>query len=220
MGPHSRSQVARLRYAYLAGCAAVLLVSAPAFAASANNEAPTGQETPPVTQPSDDQPQKDIVVTGSLVRSTGFTAPTPVTVIDADALARVAAPNVADAINQMPALRPSLTPTSAVNAGGGTQIGGNYLDLRGLGYARTLVLLDGRRYVPSNPTGAVNLNNIPQALIDRRGWCRQPADQGESGRPQGDPASRRGGSGRLPQRADLGGRWGQADRQHASGIGR
>jgi len=167
MAPHSRSEVARLRYAYLAGCAATLLVSPPALAASANDAAPTAQETPPAAQPSDDEPQKDIVVTGSLVRSTGFTAPTPVTVIDADALARVSAPNVADAINQMPALRPSLTPTSAVNAGGGTQIGGNYLDLPGLGYARTLVLLDGRRYVPSNPTGAVNLNNIPQALIDR-----------------------------------------------------
>jgi hypothetical protein len=91
MAPHSRSEVARLRSAYLAGCAAILLISPPALAASANNAAPAAQETPPATQPSDDEPQKDIVVTGSLVRSTGFTAPTPVTVIDADALARVAA---------------------------------------------------------------------------------------------------------------------------------
>jgi outer membrane receptor protein involved in Fe transport len=169
---NSSSHAARLRYVYLASCAAVLLGSPPAFADSPNNGATAAQETPaqeapPSTPASDAEQQQDIVVTGSLVRSTGFTTPTPVTVLNSDTLARVAAPNVADAINQMPALRPSLTPTSAVNAGGGTQVGGNYLDLRGLGYARTLVLLDGRRYVPSNPTGAVNINNIPQALIDR-----------------------------------------------------
>ncbi len=118
------------------------------------------------TQGNQEVPE-DIVVTGSLVERNGFDTPTPVTVIGAEALERVSAPSIADVINQMPALRPSLTPTSAVNAGGNTQTGGNYLDLRGLGYARTMVLLDGRRYVPSNPTGAVNINNIPQALIDR-----------------------------------------------------
>lgn len=111
--------------------------------------------------------EEEVVVTGSLVERSGFDTPTPVTVIGMDAIERVAAPSIADVINQMPALRPSLTPTSAVNAGGSTQTGGNFLDLRGLGYARTMVLLDGRRYVPTNPTGAVSINNIPQALIDR-----------------------------------------------------
>lgn len=110
---------------------------------------------------------QEVVVTGSLVERSGFDTPTPVTVIGMDAIERVAAPNIADVINQMPSVRPSLTPTSAVNAGGNTQTGGNFLDLRGLGYARTMVLLDGRRYVPTNPTGAVSINNIPQALIDR-----------------------------------------------------
>ncbi len=115
----------------------------------------------------DEEESGGIVVTGSLVERNGFDTPTPVTVIGTDAIERVAAPNIADVINQMPALRPSLTPTSAVNSGGPGQIGGNYLDLRGLGFARTMVLLDGRRYVPSNTSGAVNINNMPQALIDR-----------------------------------------------------
>lgn len=110
---------------------------------------------------------QEVVVTGSLVERSGFDTPTPVTVIGMDAIERVAAPSIADVINQMPSVRPSLTPTSAVNAGGNTQTGGNFLDLRGLGYARTMVLLDGRRYVPTNPTGAVSINNLPQALIDR-----------------------------------------------------
>ncbi len=110
---------------------------------------------------------EEITVTGSLVARNGFDTPTPVTVIGMETLERVSAPNIADVINQMPALRPSLTPTSSVNAGGLTQVGGNFLDLRGLGYARTMVLLDGRRYVPTNPTGATSINAIPQALIDR-----------------------------------------------------
>lgn len=139
----------RARYLLLA----TVFAAAPAFAQ---------------TEPADpaEEPQ-DIVITGSLVERSGFDTPTPVTVIGMDAIERVAAPTIADVINQMPAVRPSLTPTSAVNAGGNTQTGGNFLDLRGLGYARTMVLLDGRRYVPTNPTGAVSINNIPQSLIDR-----------------------------------------------------
>ena len=138
-----------------------LLLLASVFTAAAS---PAFAQSDPV-EPAD-EPQ-DIVITGSMVERSGFDTPTPVTVIGMDAIERVAAPSIADVINQMPAVRPSLTPTSAVNAGGNTQTGGNFLDLRGLGYARTMVLLDGRRYVPTNPTGAVSINNIPQALIDR-----------------------------------------------------
>lgn len=138
-----------------------LLLLASVFAAAAQ---PALAQTAPADEA--EEPQ-DIVITGSLVERSGFDTPTPVTVIGMDAIERVAAPSIADVINQMPAVRPSLTPTSAVNAGGNTQTGGNFLDLRGLGYARTMVLLDGRRYVPTNPTGAVSINNIPQSLIDR-----------------------------------------------------
>jgi outer membrane receptor protein involved in Fe transport len=137
----------------------VLLASV--FAAAA---APVFAQTAPAEELAEPQ---DIVITGSLVERSGFDTPTPVTVIGMDAIERVAAPSIADVINQMPSVRPSLTPSSAVNAGGNTQTGGNFLDLRGLGYARTMVLLDGRRYVPTNPTGAVSINNIPQSLIDR-----------------------------------------------------
>ncbi|HEY0625003.1 TonB-dependent receptor plug domain-containing protein [Sphingomonas sp.] len=147
-----RIQRSAARRAHLSFLATVF-VAVPAFAQTAPAE--------PAEEP------QDIVITGSLVERSGFDTPTPVTVIGMDAIERVAAPSIADVINQMPAVRPSLTPTSAVNAGGNTQTGGNFLDLRGLGYARTMVLLDGRRYVPTNPTGAVSINNIPQSLIDR-----------------------------------------------------
>jgi outer membrane receptor protein involved in Fe transport len=105
----------------------------------------------------------EIIVTGSRIQRSGFTAPTPTTNITSADLERVAAPNIADALNQLPALRATLTPATSTNLS--TALGGNFLDLRGLGFLRTLTLIDGRRYVPTTTTGGLNINTIPQALI-------------------------------------------------------
>src|SRR3546814_3749018 len=53
---------------------------------------------------------------------------------------------------------------SAVNNGNG---GASYVDLRGLGSTRNIVLLNGNRLAPSDVNGRVDLNNIPLALIER-----------------------------------------------------
>lgn len=104
----------------------------------------------------------DIVVTASRVSRDGFQAPTPTTVLTAESIARAAPLNVADAINEMPSVRPSLTPSSSSTL---SSHGGNYLDLRGLGFNRTLVLVDSKRYVNSQVQGGVDIGQIPQALI-------------------------------------------------------
>ncbi|MDB5576385.1 MAG: hypothetical protein JWR80_1561 [Bradyrhizobium sp.] len=107
----------------------------------------------------------DIVVTGSRLGGSGFNAPTPVTVLDSDRLAKQGITNIADGLNQIPAFRPTSTPTT-----GGlffNNIGANFADLRGLGAPRTLVLVDGRRFVPSNTSGVTDLNLIPSSLIAR-----------------------------------------------------
>ena len=106
---------------------------------------------------------EEIVVTGSQIQREGFVSATPITGVNSSDLARVAAPNIAVALNQLPALKPSVTPTSVASLS--KLAGGNYLDLRGLTYLRTLTLIDGKRYVPGNPEGAINTNLIPQALI-------------------------------------------------------
>ncbi len=64
--------------------------------------------------------------------------------------------------SDIPQFRPNND--NAYNAG---PIGGSYLDLRGLGRARTLVLLDGRRLAPTSPDGGVDVSTIPAALIQR-----------------------------------------------------
>lgn len=106
----------------------------------------------------------DIVVTGSRVSRSGYDQPTPTVVIGSEFIAKSGAPNVADAINQLPQLRATLTPSNSTTTV--ATAGKNLLDLRGLGAQRTLVLVDGKRFVSGIVEGPVDVNVIPQALID------------------------------------------------------
>src|SRR5690606_7334971 len=45
--------------------------------------------------------------------------------------------------------------------------GASNLNMRSIGSKRTLVLLDGRRVVPSNRLGIVDINLFPEALVQR-----------------------------------------------------
>jgi len=108
----------------------------------------------------------EILVTGTRIVGGGYNSPNPVTVISADRLKALAVTDVGDALNQMPSFRATLTPQTTAD-GTPTNIAGRVVDLRGLGASRTLVLVDGRRFVPSNSQGTVDLNTIPTNLIQR-----------------------------------------------------
>lgn len=108
-----------------------------------------------------------IIVTGTRVKRDGYDAPTPLTVVGAEAIAKAAPANVADYVNQMPQLSPSATPRVGNGATSTGTAGLNLLDLRGLGSNRSLVLVDGQRVAPSTQTGAVDINNVPTALLAR-----------------------------------------------------
>ena len=90
-----------------------------------------------------------VVITGSRLAS-GADAPTPVTAVTTDAINAVALPNVADALVQLPALKQSVT---SAKGGQGLTIG-SQLNLRNIGSFRTLVLVDGKRFVTTAPFGA------------------------------------------------------------------
>jgi outer membrane receptor protein involved in Fe transport len=107
----------------------------------------------------------EIVVTGSHITSSDFTTPTPVTVVGQERLEALGITNVADALNQMPSFRALITPATQQAVGG--NIGARVLDLRGLGASRTLVLVDGERFVPSTTLGTVDINLIPSILVQR-----------------------------------------------------
>ncbi len=108
---------------------------------------------------------EEVVVTASRIARSGFEAPTPVTIIDNETLERAAVTNVAEYLNELPAIRPSTTPG---NTGISTTNAGTFfMNLRGLGNQRTLVLVNKRRHVSTTPEGMVDLNVIPNALIER-----------------------------------------------------
>lgn len=107
---------------------------------------------------------EEVVVTGSRIRSGTTTTPVPVTAISSEDLLSATPGNLADGLKQLPALSPGGGPT----AGGGTRSGGQqFLNLRGLGSDRNLILLNGRRMVMADPLNRVDVNLIPQSLVSR-----------------------------------------------------
>lgn len=125
---------------------------------------PAGGATPQAIA-TDEADLAEVVVTGSRLGRAGFTAPTPVTVVSSDQLRDAAPESVAAGILQLPELRASNGPTNSV--GGTSGAGAELINLRALGTQRTLVLVDGQRFVPSTSTGSVDVNLIPDALIQR-----------------------------------------------------
>jgi outer membrane receptor protein involved in Fe transport len=108
----------------------------------------------------------EIVVTGSHLGKSAFNSPTPVNVIGDERMKALANPSLADTLNQIPSFRAVTTPASNSFRINGN-IGARSMDLRGLGTARTLVLVDGRKFVPSSDNGTVDLNAVPSAMIKR-----------------------------------------------------
>ncbi len=115
--------------------------------------------------PADETATEDanvIVVTGSLIKNPNLVSANPVNVTTADAIELKQSNTAEDVLREIPGIVPSVG--SAVNNGNG---GASYVNLRGLGSNRNIVLLDGNRIVPGDLTGRVDLNNIPLALISR-----------------------------------------------------
>lgn len=108
---------------------------------------------------------EEITVTGSRIVRDGYEAPTPVSVLGAEELNKMAVTNIADAVQRLPAVTGSRRSSSSP----GADITGGIsdLNLRGLGSTRTLVLLDGKRVSATSFEGAVDINGFPNGLVSR-----------------------------------------------------
>lgn len=112
-------------------------------------------------------PATEVVVTGSRIARTGYSAPQPLTVTSAAEINTTASSNVAQYLNTLPVFAGSISAQSGQTGVGIGLSGANVLNLRNLGTQRTLVLLDGQRSVGSLITGAVDIDTFPQELIQR-----------------------------------------------------
>ena len=108
-----------------------------------------------------------IVVTGSRIIRDGFSAPTPVTVTSMADIETQATSFAADYLNTLPQFAGSTSPLSTAPGINNSQGSINGLSLRGLGAIRTLTLVDGKRVVGNISTGIVDVNQLPQQLIQR-----------------------------------------------------
>jgi iron complex outermembrane recepter protein len=126
----------------------------------------TGAATTPAPAPPAPELLEEVVVTGSLLAIDGAHAPTPVTVVTSEQLALAAPATLTEGLLQLPLFKGS---PSAQSQGTGTtgNNGASYLNLRGLGTQRTLVLLDGRRVVSATSAGSVDVEELPEALISQ-----------------------------------------------------
>lgn len=116
---------------------------------------------------------EEIVVTGSRIRRTSFDLFEPTISIGSQYLEDRGLTNVADALNELPGFRGSVTPNGAQ---GGFGQGVNFINSFGLGSNRTLTLINGRRVVSSNvttifgnaaPGTQVDLNIVNPILVER-----------------------------------------------------
>ena len=155
-------KLAGMRALHMVGVS--LLALAPAHAQDGSGAAGTGAAEE-AAAPSGG----DIVVTASRVNREGYNAPTPTTIVGADALAARGETNIGALLNELPAFKASTSATT--NGVRSIMPGSVYADLRGLGQTRTLVLVDGNRFVPQITTGLgtyqVDLNQVPSLMVER-----------------------------------------------------
>ena len=132
---------------------------------AAAQEAPTGADSTQSSQPA----LQEVTVTGSRIkRTTDFTTPTPTTVIDSSTMENLGLVNVGQTLSLTPANVSTFTPANTGNAP--FFIGAFVPDLRGLNPyfgSRTLTLVNTQRFVQTNQGDSVDLNFIPQILVDR-----------------------------------------------------
>jgi outer membrane receptor protein involved in Fe transport len=146
-------------------------VAVPAAAASTAAAQPADAAAQPTAvQQAAAQPAPNsdvsIVITGSRIRRPNLQSAVPITTVTTEELTSRGEVSLGDALNKLPALRSTFSQANSTTSIGTAAL--SILDLRGLGTSRTLVLVNGRRVVTSQPgTFTVDVNTIPVDLIDR-----------------------------------------------------
>jgi outer membrane receptor protein involved in Fe transport len=149
-----QTQSARISVSSAAIAVALLMPFSPVHA----------QEAEPAAQAEEgEEAGRDIVVTGTRIRSPGLTSTSPISVLDGEQIALQRAVTIEDFSTKMPQLAGGVNSTSV----GSDAFGAQTLDLRNLGQNRTLVLINGTRAIPFSFRNSVDVNSIPAPLLKR-----------------------------------------------------
>ncbi len=126
----------------------------PAFAQQA-------QPAPPPAPPA----VEEYIITGSRIWRSNLTELGPITVVTSEDIARSGATTLDELLTKLPSVTFQGFNKNLTGGGEGLAM----IDLRNLGVQRTLVLINGRRVVTNGTTveEAVDLNNIPPAMVER-----------------------------------------------------
>jgi iron complex outermembrane receptor protein len=132
-----------------------LLLAATASAAA------LGQTAPPADD--DAAEMNEIVVTGSRIARSDFSSTSPIVTFGKEEIDQSGTVNIENALNQLPQF---VQGQGQSTVGAVALAGRASLNLRGLGETRNLVLLDGRRLPLSNANAVVDVNMIPQFILE------------------------------------------------------
>ena len=159
------SQLCRFVYVYVLPSAILLSAGAPA------------QQVPTEADDSDEETIEEILVTGSRLRQDPLEARNPIQVLTYEDFERSGDVNFAEYLQRLPANGSAINRTNNSSGnlvpaadGSGYGAGSVQIDLRYLQAKRTLVLVDGRRWVRNSSAsgvgGSIDLNTIPQNAIE------------------------------------------------------
>jgi iron complex outermembrane receptor protein len=139
-------------------CGVALTIGSQSFATQVQQPRAPGDSSIP--EKGSDAP---ILITGSRIPRIDLTAVSPVAIVKGDEFKLVGATNVEELLNQLPQVNPSQGEFVSAGAAGIATV-----DLRGLGAARTLVLVNGHRLMPGDPRFLVpDINSIPASIVQR-----------------------------------------------------
>src|SRR5262245_57509550 len=153
-----RPQAIVVKSAFISASTGILVTSALAVGVPARVAA---QAAPP--------PVEEVTVTGSRIRREDFTANAPVVSVDEAMFDQTSSIGVETVLNRLPQFTPAVTQftTADVQQTATNTVGVSTVSLRGLGPNRNLVLINGRRAMPVDPSMVIDTNSIPASAISR-----------------------------------------------------
>jgi outer membrane receptor protein involved in Fe transport len=142
------------------------MITSAAVAAASFASAQTAAATSTATTEAAPAAVQELVVTGSRIPQPNLTSVSPLTTVTSQDVKLSGQSDILQLLNQLPSAFANQTGQVSNGSTGTAEA-----DLRNLGPQRTLVLVDGKRLMPGDPSAAsangADLNNIPTALVER-----------------------------------------------------